>query len=203
MRTTEEKIFFIFDLETNGLPCHSGMNYKFTNNWPGIVQIAWGIYNSNGDNLVFRNYIIKPNKFKISRESSNIHGISHNFANKNGIKIDEIFDDLEEDLIKSDYIVAHNLNFDRNNLLAELTRNNRNDLIHLFESKQHICTLNETINFCRISRSPNGSYKWTKLSELYEKLFNRKIRNAHNAKYDVENLSLCFFKLLKNNEIRL
>jgi len=203
MRTIEEKIFFIFDLETNGLPCHSGMNYKFTNNWPGIVQIAWGIYNSNGDNLVFRNYIIKPNKFKISRESSNIHGISHNFANKNGIKIDEIFDDLEEDLIKSDYIVAHNLNFDRNNLLAELTRNNRNDLIHLFESKQHICTLNETINFCRISRSPNGSYKWPKLSELYEKLFNRKIRNAHNAKYDVENLSLCFFKLLKNNEIRL
>ena len=188
MRRTKEKIFFIFDLETNGLPCHSGMNYKFTNNWPGIVQIAWGIYNSNGDNLVFRNYIIKPNKFKISRESSNIHGISHNFANKNGIKIDEIFDDLEEDLIKSDYIVAHNLNFDRNNLLAELTRNNRNDLIHLFESKQHICTLNETINFCRISRSPNGSYKWPKLSELYEKLFNRKIRNAHNAKYDVENL---------------
>lgn len=203
MRRTKEKIFFIFDLETNGLPCHSGMNYKFTNNWPGIVQIAWGIYNSNGDNLVFRNYIIKPNKFKISQESSNIHGISHNFANKNGIKIDEIFDDLEEDLIKSDYIVAHNLNFDRNNLLAELTRNNRNDLIHLFESKQHICTLNETINFCRISRSPNGSYKWPKLSELYEKLFNRKIRNAHNAKYDVENLSLCFFKLLKNNEIRL
>ena len=192
MRRTKEKIFFIFDLETNGLPCHSGMNYKFTNNWPGIVQIAWGIYNSNGDNLVFRNYIIKPNKFKISRESSNIHGISHNFTNKNGIKIDEIFDDLEEDLIKSDYIVAHNLNFDRNNLLAELTRNNRNDLIHLFESKQHICTLNETINFCRISRSPNGSYKWPKLSELYEKLFNRKIRNAHNAKYDVENYPYVF-----------
>ena len=58
MRTTEEKIFFIFDLETNGLPYNSRMNYKFTNNWPGIVQIAWGIYNSNGDNLVFRNYII-------------------------------------------------------------------------------------------------------------------------------------------------
>jgi len=32
MRTTEEKIFFIFDLETNGLPYNSRMNYKFTNN---------------------------------------------------------------------------------------------------------------------------------------------------------------------------
>ena len=203
MRTTKEKIFFIFDLETNGLPCHSAMNYKFTSNWPGIVQIAWGIYNSNGDNLVFRNYIIKPNKFKISQEASNIHGISHDFASKNGIKFNDILNELEEDLLKSDYIVAHNLNFDRSNLLAELTRNNRNDLIHLFESKKHICTLKETINVCCISRSPNGSYKWPKLSELYEKLFNRKLGNAHNARYDVENLSLCFFKLIENGQIRL
>lgn len=203
MRTTEEKIFFIFDLETNGLPYNSRMNYKFTNNWPGIVQIAWGIYNSNGDNLVFRNYIIKPNKFKISREASNIHGISHDFASKNGIKFNDILNELEEDLLKSDYIVAHNFNFDRSSLLAELTRNNRNNLIHLFESKKHICTLKESINVCCISRSPNGSYKWPKLSELYEKLFNRKLRNAHNARYDVENLSLCFFKLIENGEIRL
>ena len=122
---------------------------------------------------------------------------------KNGIKFNDILSELEEDLLKSDYIVAHNLNFDRSNLLAELTRNNRNDLIHLFESKKHICTLKETINVCCISRSPNSSYKWPKLSELYEKLFNRKLGNAHNARYDVENLSLCFFKLIENGQIRL
>jgi len=123
--------------------------------------------------------------------------------NKNGIKFNDILNELEEDLLKSDYIVAHNLNFDRSSLLAELTRNNCNNLIHLFESKKHICTLKESINVCCISRSPNGSYKWPKLSELYEKLFNRKLRNAHNARYDVENLSLCFFKLIENGEIRL
>ena len=43
-----EKIFFLFDLETNGLPYLSSMDYKFINNWPNTVQISWGLYNEKG-----------------------------------------------------------------------------------------------------------------------------------------------------------
>ena len=64
-------IFFIFDLETNGLPYSSSRGYKFVGNWPKIVQIAWGLYNYKGENLVFRNYTLKPINFVISQVSKN------------------------------------------------------------------------------------------------------------------------------------
>ena len=54
-----EKIFFLFDLETNGLPYLSDMNYKFTNNWPHTLQISWGLYPETGRNVSFHNYILK------------------------------------------------------------------------------------------------------------------------------------------------
>ena len=205
MLSSANEIILIFDLETNGLPYSSNIGYKFVNNWPRIVQIAWGLYNSQGHNLVFRNYTLKPIDFTISKESTKIHGISNSFAKKNGIEMHNIFKIFQKDLEKSSFIVAHNLNFDRNTLLSEFIRMDRSDLIHLFETKKQICTLNETIDFCRLNGSPNSHslYKWPKLSELYKKLFNRNIQNAHDAEYDVKNLSKCFFELLKLGIIRL
>lgn len=198
-------IFFIFDLETNGLPYSSNRGYKFVGNWPKIVQIAWGLYNHNGENLVFRNYTLKPINFVISKESTKIHGISNNFAQKNGRNMSDIVRILKQDLEQSTYLVSHNLNFDKNTLLAEFKRMNRYDLIHLFENKKQICTLKETTHFCRLPGSPNSQslYKWPKLSELYKKLFNTTLQNAHNAEYDVKNLSKCFFELIKRDIIHL
>ncbi len=198
-------IFFIFDLETNGLPYSSNRGYKFVGNWPKIVQISWGLYNYKGENLVFRDYILKPINFVISKESTKIHGISNNFAKKNGQNLSNIVKILKQDLEQSTFLVSHNLNFDKNTLLAEFKRMNRYDLIHLFENKKQICTLKETTNFCRLPGSPNSQslYKWPKLSELYKKLFNRTMQNAHNAQYDVKNLSKCFFELINRNVIHL
>jgi len=199
--SSEEKIFFLFDLETNGLPYLSSMDYKFVNNWPHTVQICWGLYTESGRNISFHNYILKPINFRIDRDSTKIHGITQSVAQRRGVKFNEIIDDLEEDLQQSDFIVAHNLNFDRNTLLSEFTRSNRGDLVQLFENKRHICTMKESTRFCQIG-SPTSRYKWPKLAELYEKLFNRKLRNAHDAEYDVKNLAKCFFELIKRDVIR-
>ena len=109
--------------------------------------------------------ILKPVNFRIDRDSSKIHGITHSAAQRRGVKFNEIIDDLEEDLQKSDFIVAHNLNFDRNTLLSEFTISNRNVLVQLFESKRHICTMKESTRFCHIG-SPTNGYKWPKLEEL-------------------------------------
>ena len=196
-----EKIFFLFDLETNGLPYLSDMNYKFTNNWPHTVQISWGLYTETGRNVSFHNYILKPTNFTIDRDSTKIHGITQSVAKRKGINFRDFLDDLEKDLQQCHFIVAHNLNFDRNTLLSEFTRHNRNDLVQLFESKTHICTMKEATIFCHLG-SPTSGYKWPKLDELYEKLFNSRLRNAHDAEHDVKNLAKCFFELIKKNILR-
>ena len=38
-------------------------------------------------------------------------------------------------------------------------------------------------------------YKWPKLSELHQKLFDKDFDNAHNALADVEAMVKCFFEM--------
>eukprot|EP00483_Globobulimina_turgida_P006717 UN06727 len=108
-----QKIFFIFDLETNGRASNINQSYKITDNWPNTVQICWGLYNENGIAINFQDHIIKPKGFEISKTSENIHGISNSVADAKGVEWNNILDILEEDLKRCDFIVAHNLRFDK------------------------------------------------------------------------------------------
>src|SRR5690606_8051357 len=46
-----------------------------------------------------------------------------------------------------------------------------------------------------------GKFKWPKLEELYQKLFNEKFEEAHNAAADVVATTRCFFELIRLNVI--
>ncbi len=99
--------------------------------------------------------------------------------------------ELFENLVKRvKYLVAHNISFDEKVLGAEYLRNNLQDSI---SSKDKICTMKSTINFCAIN-GPYG-YKWPKLSELYYQLFNTERKESHNALADVNDTAKCFWKL--------
>ena len=43
--------FIIFDVETTGLPIKRNAPISDLNNWPRIVQLAFGIYQSNGRSI--------------------------------------------------------------------------------------------------------------------------------------------------------
>ena len=73
----ESRKYLLFDVETNGLPVKRYSSLKNYDNWPRVVQIAWGIYEENGKLLKIKDYIIKPNNFTITKESEKIHRISH------------------------------------------------------------------------------------------------------------------------------
>ena len=198
-RNINDYKFMIFDLETNGLPTNKNLSWKWTKNWPKILQISWGIYNINGRCLKFRNYIIKQH-LVLNESSARIHNITTYKIKKYGIASNKIMKLLHNDLNNITHIISHNMNFDKNTLFAELCRSNRYDTINSFETKAHICTMLATIDYCRLH---NGRYyKWPKLEELYYKIFRRQMTNKHNAEFDVKNLSKCFFYLIKNGIIR-
>jgi DNA polymerase III epsilon subunit-like protein len=190
--------YLLFDLETTGLPLNFKLPYTYVENWPRIVQFSWCVADHTGKCGEIQDFIVKPDGFPIPPESSNIHGITHEIAVKDGIGLKEVLDRFMADAIKCDYLVAHNLQFDINVLCSEFHRMGDTLGGNRVFSIKGICTKDETTEWCKLRPFRYGAWKWPKLSELYYILFNEHIDpvKAHNSKYDVEILSRCFFNLL-------
>lgn len=188
------KILF-FDTETTGLPIDWNAPISDLNNWPRLVQIAWQVYDVNGNLLGEHEYIIKPVGFTIPPKASAVHKITTEKALDAGLDLLTILTVFLSSVKSSDLIVAHNYRYDYNVMGSELLRNG---LENVLKEKEHICTMNASTDFCKIS-GPYG-YKWPKLEELYKILFNDSF-NAHNALDDIRATARCFWELENRNII--
>jgi len=193
----------VFDTETTGLPITKGFNnyYSYKDldkyNSSRLLSICWQVY----DNTTFisSNYfIIKPVDFTIDNKSKSceINGITQEMALEKGIDINEVFTKLFNDLINTDRLVAHNINFDVNIILSELYRNNKNNIIDLLLSKSLYCTMINGKNIAKIKFKNSNNIKLPKLVELYKHYFNTEFENAHNAEVDVTACAKCYFKMI-------
>jgi len=189
-------MYLFFDTETTGLPSNWKAPVTDLNNWPRLVQLAYLLYDSNGNKISGGDFIIKPSGFTIPPEASRIHRITTEIANSEGkplLTVLQLFNSL---IVKASYLIAHNMSFDEKIVGAEFIRNGMQNTI---PDKNRICTMERTTNFCAID-GPYG-YKWPKLSELHNKLFRTGFEEAHNAAYDISATAKCFWELRKLNKI--
>jgi len=187
------KILF-FDTETTGLPKNWKAPVEQIDNWPRLVQIAWQVYNHEGDLLEEHEYVIKPVGFIIPSAASDVHKISTEKALEIGVDLLTILKVFSSSVKDCGLLVAHNYSFDYNIMGSELIRNG---LENTLREKEYICTMKASTDFCKIP-SPNG-YKWPKLEELYYKLFQESF-NAHDALDDIKATAKCFWKLNETGE---
>jgi DNA polymerase-3 subunit epsilon len=192
-----KKLLF-FDTETTGIPKNWKASYLDTNNWPRLVQIAWIVSDEFGNVITRNSFIIRPDNFIISKEASDIHRITTETAIRNGEDIRAVLELFNEAISQSEYIIAHNIDYDINIVACELFRLNVDS--DIFE-KQQICTMKQTTNYCAIS-GPYG-YNWPKLSDLHYKLFNSSFSEAHDASVDIDITFKCFSELIKKQIIKL
>ena len=194
----ENKKYLLFDVETTGLPKKRYASLNDYSNWPNIVQLAWGVYNIDGECLKIRNYIIKPDNFVIPIESTRIHNISQEIAEQKGVDLINVLKEFIEDTESVEYLIAHNLEFDYKVLLCELNRNNMKSNISCLRK---ICTMQCSTDYCKLGELKHNKYKWPKLSELYYVLFNKHAEGLHDALVDIEICNLCFQELRTKNII--
>ena len=188
-------IVVIFDTETNGLPS----NWKQSgtaqpNNWPDLVSICWKKY-IDGRLLWTENYIIRPDGWTITGESTAIHGISHEHAENVGRPLAEVLEKFKIDITSCTRLVAHNLNFDSNVMQAAYKWRLNEDPTDWWPLNAHFCTMLKSMDELKIP-SPYGysSYKWPKLDELYAATFNEEAPpNAHSADRDVDVLQKIYW----------
>lgn len=104
-----------------------------------------------------------------------------------------------------DMIVWHNVLFDENILKTEFQRLRMKGVNIWYEPKKVICTMNESIKYCKLPKKSKNSkgYKRPKLQELVKKTCWHFFKGAHNAMVDVEWTLKAFSVLVKNKVIKL
>ncbi|NLZ74294.1 3'-5' exonuclease [Candidatus Falkowbacteria bacterium] len=190
-------MYLIFDTETTGLPKNYQAPLDDFSNWPRIVQLAWSLYDAEGNHWESYNYIIKPNGFVIPEEIAKIHRITQARALAEGVELRQALEHFIDDVKKAEYLVGHNIDFDEKIVGSELLRlQMENPLL----TANKICTMKASVQLCQIDNG-HGGYKWPNLTELYQFLFQTSFPDAHDALVDVKACAECFFELKRRNVI--
>lgn len=202
--------FLIFDTETTGLPKNWQAPMADLDNWPRVIQLAWLVADNRGETLKSHEILIKPNGWEIPKEKFWIdHGFDTDISLRDGQPLDAAMGVFVEDMQTCEYMVSHNLDFDRNVLGAEMLRLGLKSPRKLTK----ICTKELATDFCKLpfegqrawlSKQKGAQrYKWPKLEELHKILFGVDFGNKHQAGGDVAALKDCFFELVKRQVIIL
>lgn len=198
----------IFDTETNGVikNWNLPLNKNNLENFPRISQLAWQRCDLNTGEVVSEyQSIIYPDGWTIPTVEELIAQKNKNptFFVDNNISTERCFDEgrpiaeilelIINDLFNSEIAVAHNMKFDMNVLGAELMRAD----MQVGKKLIKVCTMDSTINLCKLPPFRYGTYKYPKLVELYKFLFGKEMKGNHDAFADVIGCRECFMQLIK------
>lgn len=182
--------YVFFDTETTGLPRSWKAPVTDLVNWPRLVQIAWESYDGDGNKMSEESFIIKPEGFTIPADSSKVHGISTERAEKEGVPLEQVLKKFHALVGEAETLVAHNISFDEKIIGAEFLRARMENIL---DKKKKICTMENSTKLCAIP-GPYG-LKWPKLAELHQKLFGTDFEEAHNAAVDIRATARCFWEM--------
>lgn len=193
---------------------------KVIDKWPYIIQLSYILYDTNEPSnvLIFNKYIDLPDDISISVESISIHHITRETIRdtppENKSTIQQALKDFMLAFKNADVVVAHNVQFDRKMIVAELLRLSKEEtlpqIIEMMDESKFECTMEKTTSLCKIKQQINYTDKITgeqksffkikspKLSEAYEHFFGYAPtgESLHDALVDVV---ICLRIYLKYN----
>ena len=181
-----------FDTETTGFLA-SGKD-KTDPAQPRIVQLAALL--KDGDKVLGQmNFMIKPDGWTVPFGAANVHGITTDIAEANGIPIVIALNVFNRFATLADLAVAHNFPYDDTVIQAEFARIGR---VSAHVSKPSFDTMIASTDICKIP-SKRGGFKYPKLIEAYKFFFGKEFDGAHNAMNDVEACAQIHEELVRRN----
>ncbi|TRX55956.1 DNA polymerase III subunit alpha [Fulvivirga sp. M361] len=195
-------MYLIFDTETTGLPHNYTAPITDLDNWPRMVQIAWQLHDAHGKLLSNHNLIVRPEGYTIPYNAEKIHGISTKRALEEGHDLKEVLETFSKDLEKAQIVVGHNIDFDNRIVGAEFVRIEQEPRGNDLQDFEKIDTAEVSIDYCQLKGGLGGRLKAPKLIELHEKLFGVGFGDAHDAAYDVDATTKCFFGLITEKVVK-
>jgi DNA polymerase III epsilon subunit-like protein len=169
---------------------------QFIQSWPSIIQLSYILYDTENPEQakIFNKYIDLPEDVKITNETIKIHHITKAkikaAASINKAKIYDALNEFMSDIMKADVVVAHNVQFDRKMIIAELTRlQNKNKLPQIKEmmDESHFeCTMENTKTICKIKKKYEYIDKKTGKQKFFYKIKNPKLIEAYQHFFGYE-----------------
>ena len=199
--------YLFFDTETSGLPTRRNPPVIAMHNWPHILQLSYILYDTETHNIInLCNNIVKiDSTTKISPDSIKIHNITREKTQSDGVDIVELLTKFNENVCMADYIIAHNLSFDKNMIMVECLRHKIPHSFSQYTKKTaEYCTMKNSVDLCKIiayDNYGNDYYKYPKLSELYKYLFNYVPDGLHNSMIDILLCIRCYFMIVDHKDI--
>ena len=195
----------IFDTETTGLPLERNPSIYDSSMWPYIVQLSYILFDSTTKkSLVAHDWIIKVSEdVEISQGSINLHGITKEISNTEGVDLSFALDCFDICLKSADEIVGHNMQFDKKMIIVESIRNQRESGFKKSKNKE-FCTMHNSKDLCAIKkRSRKGEVynKFPTQTELHTKLFKIAPKGVHNSWNDILICLRNYYKLKYNEDL--
>lgn len=186
----------VIDVETTGLPKKRGVPATDVDNWPYPVQIAWILFKCShagrpGRILQKCSRLIRPDGWMVPRETTAIHGISHETAVAEGVSLVDVMNEIQNVVSKTDAVCCHNTAFDIPVLISAGIRAGIRPSEQMLVTRPTICTMEigkQICGFIKEYTGKHGTYrrmKPPKLSELYKHIFGKPfVGRLHDASED-------------------
>lgn len=191
----------VFDTETSGLPKHKYSSIYKTSEWPHILQLSYIVWDLDNNEIIAQenDYIKIRTYIKISQESYNVHKISKEFLEKNGISMTIAINKFIEHMKHCNIVVGHNVEFDQKMMNVECYRRSIE-----IEWKPEFCTMKNSVDICKIEKvnlNNETYFKYPTLNELHVYLFKKEPNNLHDALTDIMICLRCYCKILYDRDI--
>jgi len=190
-------MYLILDVTPTEKPKNYKAPFSETSAWPRMQHISWIVIGEDLKPIEDFDCVIKPEGYKVTAAMNKYGKIEADEREKKETALDDVLVHFTKSVEKADYIIAHNANMTACVLAAEYMRKGEHPTIF---SKEHICLMQETTYYCKISNN-RGGYKWPSLTELYAVLFKQRYAPANNARADVIAAARSFIMLYKIGEM--
>lgn len=182
---SDPNMILFFDTETTGVS-----KYK-----DHLVQLAWVLCDASGSILAKRSSLVRPTGFSIPQAASRIHGITTDFAQRNGSPISTVLREFAADAARAERIVAHNMQFDFGILQTAYQSAGASFPL---AGKSQVCTMRVSTDWCKLPKlDGRPGHKYPKLPELHYFLFKRGFDGEHDALQDTLACMRCYFELMR------
>ena len=189
----QDHLLFL-DTETSGIPDSLNAPISDLGNWPFVLQLAWIVYDKEGNELKKENHFIYEEDIYIKDSSIKIHGITKDDLRTKGKERKTVMKRLANDLRRfKPLVIGHFVEFDSKMIQVAFFRSGLKNSVSQY---QHFCTMRATTEYTRFQ-----DHQYPKLDELYEVLFSEKLVNNHDALVDAQATSRCFWELWSKEEI--
>ncbi len=171
-------MYIIVDTEGTGL-----MDYKAPADAAGQPRMAeLSLVFADAELEIQREYtaIIKPDGWTMPPETAEIHGLTQEILEEQGIPVREALDIYLEAITDSRVMAAHNAQHDAKQIRGELRRAGLPDQ---FESAPNLCTMRSLTKTIGLKQEGSNRPKWPSLQEACD-FFGIERHSAHTGRGD-------------------